>query len=278
MRRNEVMRRPFVPSEYTLELMRKAKERVAALPRKQISSPPPIVQSLPVNVEINKIAVVYIFAGNLGAKHWSNALRFINSYMRNPPGVDHSSVIVLNGAKVTEDIRKLFSVMPDPIFIEHDNSGWDIGGYQRAAREVDCDLMVFIGGTSYIKGPDWLKRMKESYLKHGHGIYGCMGNRGDPKVRVEPHIRTTGFWMHPALMNQFPYIVRRQDQRYEFEHGKSCLTGWVTNIKKLKAWVVTWDGEYLWEQWDAIPNGFHRGNQSGLLIGDRLTDPPFYPY
>jgi hypothetical protein len=40
--------------------------------------------------------------------------------------------------------------------------------------------------------------------------------------------------------------------------------------------VVTANGEYHWEDWDVIPNGFRQGDQSAILIRDRITDPPYY--
>jgi len=43
----------------------------------------------------------------------------------------------------------------------------DIGGYQLAARMIPADLMVFLGGTTYIKGQKWLERIVEAYEKHG---------------------------------------------------------------------------------------------------------------
>lgn len=220
------------------------------------------------------VAVVYVHVPK-DINHIKLGQRFAASYRQNPPGISSHTVIVCNGSNPTKHTHELFDFM-SPQYLIHDDSGWDIGAYQKAAREVPADLMVFFGGSTWFAKPGWLARMAESFIKHGNAIYGAMGNRGAGKV--QPHIRTTGFWLPPAILNRYPTIVTQRakfGQRYEFEHGKDCLTGWVTR-QGLKALVVSWDGEYEWADWDSIPNGFHKGDQSNLLVRDRLTDPPYY--
>lgn len=223
-----------------------------------------------------KVAIVYIYAGGLGHQYavWTN--RFLESYHNNPPGMDHSSIVVLNGTKSSSELACLFSPLPKCFFLEHDNSGYDIGGFQFAARNFPCDLMVFFGSSTFYRRPGWLRRMVEAYEKHGPALYGAMGNRGDIKIKVWPHIRTTAFWMDPGLMNAFPHTITRREERHPFEHGPHCFTGWVVG-KGLKALVVTWKGEYEWANWDDDPEGFSRGRQRNLLAGDHLCEPPYYP-
>lgn len=220
-----------------------------------------------------KVAVVYVHVPG-DPHHIGLAQRFSIYFREQPPMYPHELIVVCNGSGPTAQTHQIFSGL-DARFIDHDDSGWDIGAYQKAASVVSADLMVFLGGTAYPQRSGWLARMVEAYQKHGVALYGCTANRGDGRVNVYPHIRTTGFWLPPSLMNQYPIRVSRQDQRYEFEHGRTCLTEWIKS-QGLKAWVVSKDGEYEWEHWDLVPNGFHRGDQSGLLIRDRVTDPPFY--
>lgn len=223
-----------------------------------------------------KIVVLYVLPVCAGERYFDYALRFIESYHTFPPMSDHYTVIVTNGGSADSNIRSIFGTMPNCSFIEHDNSGFDIGAYQSGAKRVQCDLMLFLGTSTYFKRPGWMKRIEESYQTHGNALYGVMGNMGDSKVNVYPHIRTTGFWMQPSTLNSYPTIVRNNHQRYEFEHGKNCLSEW-SKKKGLKRLVVTWSGEYEWSMWDSIPNGFHRGDQSNLLMGDHISEPPFYP-
>jgi hypothetical protein len=211
-----------------------------------------------------------------GAKYDDYAFRFLNSYHANPPGLQHETVVVLNGLNQSSAIACLFSPLQQCSFLNHDNSGFDIGAFQHAAREVPCDLMVFFGASTYFSRPGWLIRMATSFNQHGNAQYGAMGNRGNLTVGVWPHIRTTAFWMDPKLMNAYPTIVTTPGQRHPFEHGQGCFTDWVTK-QGLRSWVITWDRDSLWEQWNDDPEGYSRGGQSGLLAGDRMSEPPYYP-
>lgn len=220
--------------------------------------------------------VVYVFP-NTGA--FDNlARRFVADYQRFPPGeVEHAVVVVVNGGSIDKKCEDIFRPIGNCIFLPHDNSGFDIGGYQHAARTLGhmCDLMVFFGASTYLKGPNWLMRMAVSFLKHGPALYGVMGNQGDARVNVKPHIRTTGWWIPPSLLNKYPVVVSKPEQRHPFEHGPDCLTSWVY-AQGLKVFVVTWKEEVEWPNWDAIPNGFHRGDQSALLAGDHISEPPYF--
>lgn len=223
------------------------------------------------------VRIVYVYP-IIGNDHYLNlALRFIQTYHDNPAGYPHESIVVCNGGKPTDETEFLFGGLENVKLLHHDNSGQDCGAYQHAARDsADADLMVFFGASTYLKGPNWLARMVQSFVKHGNGLYGVMGNRGVPGTTIHQHIRTTGFWIAPKLFNQYPLQVTDPSHRYAFEHGENGLTMWVKS-KGLTPWVVTWDGEYRWEQWDSFPNGYRRGDQSALLCGDRLTCPPMFP-
>jgi hypothetical protein len=222
------------------------------------------------------VAVVYVCpVARLGAQHFDYAARFVATWLQNPPEYAHSLFVVSNGGPPDAQTRALFALL-NANFIEHDDSGFDIGAYQCAARQVQADLMVFLGGSTYLRGPGWLNRAVSAFLKHGQGLYGVMGHTGDMRFNVQPHIRTTGFWMPPALMNRYPTVVRTPEARYPFEHGPNCLTTWVER-QNLRAWVVTWTDEYKMPEWGTIPNGYHVGDQSAMLMGDRLSEPPYHP-
>lgn len=223
-----------------------------------------------------KIVIVYIYAVVAG-RHFENyAMRFLESYHAFPPGVEHDTVVVLNGIKKNSESTCMFSSLPNLMFLEHDNSGYDIGGFQLAARTIPCDMIVFFGASTFFQRQGWLFRMRSAFVNHGNAQYGAMGNRGDQAVKVWPHIRTTAFWMAPTLMNSYPHIVTRGEERHPFEHGQNCFTNWVKR-QGLLSYVVTWTSELLWKDWDSDPNGFSRGNQSSLLAGDHLCERPYYP-
>lgn len=224
-----------------------------------------------------KVTIVYVYP-NIGSDHYLTlAARFLKTYHEHPAGFPHESLVVCNVHPPNEEVDLLFGSLENYRAMHHDNSGYDCGAYQHAARDnTSSDLMVFFGASAYLKGAGWLARMVESYMKMGPTLYGTMGNRGAPHIGVHPHIRTTSFWIPPALFNQYPHRVTDPSHRYPFEHGPDCLTSWVSR-QGLVPYVVSWSGIYRWELWDAFPNGYHRGNQSDMLAGDRNSEPPFYP-
>lgn len=223
-----------------------------------------------------RVAAVYVCpTPNHGPQHLANALRFADSYRKNPSAYPYDFYVVSNGGPPSDAVRGQF----DPLsakYIIHDDSGMDIGAYQVAAASVDCDLMIFLGGSTYFKGQNWVNRCVASWKLHGDGVYGTMCNTGDMRFDVYPHIRTTGFWMPPALMRAYPEKVRSPDRRYPFEHGQNCLTQWCAR-QGLKVMIVTWQHEYEQSQWHGIVNGFHNGDQSAMIMGDRLSEPPYWP-
>lgn len=222
-----------------------------------------------------KVVIVYVFPTCVGEHYLTSAVRFLTTYANFHPGMEHDTVIACNGGEPSTEEQYLFqAAMPNVKFMVRDNSGHDLGAFMQAAKENPCDLMVFFGATAYLRGTGWLVRMVQSFVKHGPGLYGTMGNRGDARVNVWPHIRTTSFWMPSALFAQYPVAIKTEN-RYIIEHGKECITSWVKK-KKLPVLVVSWDGEYPEPMWDNIRGGFHRDNQQGLLCGDRLSEPPYY--
>lgn len=225
-----------------------------------------------------KIIVVYVFP--VAPHYFDNAVRFVMTYNQHPPGIEHRLIIASNGGPPTDEMKAVIGLLnhPGPEVFIHDNTGYDIGAEQAAARTFPCDMMVFFGASGYLRGPNWLKRMADAFERHGPtALYGTTANNGDMGVGVYPHIRTTGYFLAPLMFNMYPLKVTRPEHRYPAEHGPNCLTEWFRKSGH-KALMVTWHHEYEWPFWASIYNGFQHGDQSELLCGDRMTDPPFYPY
>ena len=224
-----------------------------------------------------KVSIVYIFP-NGGANGYEElAFRFLQTYHEHPPGMDHESIIVCNGTPASEETKFYFGSLPNAIFLDHDGSGYDIGGFQAASRAHPADMMVFFGSTAYFKHAGWLVRMVQAFQTHGDTVYGVMGNQGQLNVGVYPHIRTTGFWLSSSLFNQYPVQVTRPEQRYAFEHGPDGLTSWAIKQGR-QPWIISMSaGDWVLQACDHIPDGFHQGTQENLLVGDRLSRPPYYP-
>lgn len=223
------------------------------------------------------IALIYVYAPHCGGEYsLAYPFRFLDTYHKFHPSVSHQTVVMCNSGSMPEPAAEaLLRTLPNCAFLIHDNSGYDIGAFQHAAREVSADLMLFFGSSAYFSAPRWLERVIEAYERHGDTLYGTMVNAGDARVEVWPHVRTTGFWLSPALMNAYPHRVTQPDQRFGFEHKRHCLTQWVRDQGRTP-WVVTTAGEYPPELWASFHAGFQQGRQDHLLIRDRYCDPPIY--
>jgi len=219
-----------------------------------------------------KIAMVYIYPLDGQGEHGVKAARFIDSYRRNPPGMAHDTVVVCNGGKASSETQQRFSFLPNVQLIEGNNRGKDIGGFLEAAKTVKADLMLFFGGAAYFRKPEWMVPVMRSYFRKGDTLYGACGHPGEGD-HIHPHIRTTGFWLRPELLTQYCPEGIDNDRRYEFEHGASCLTNWIKN-RGITPWVVTYAGEHSLHKCNEIPGGYHNGDQSNVVFGDRLTEPP----
>lgn len=220
------------------------------------------------------IAIVYVYPAG-----WTDkAAKFLATYEMFPPGGEHQSVVVCNGGPADDETRFLFGSLPNLTLLQHDNSGQDIGAFQLAAQVTPCDIMLFLGSHTYFRRGGWLHRVRATFKEYGDNLYGATGNQGDSRVNVYPHIRTTAMWCSPGLMNRCPLRVTDASQRYPFEHGPNGLTTWHLSQPLNRAMVCGWYGEWDVLNCDQMPGGFHRGDQSNLLIGDRLTCPPYHAY
>lgn len=215
------------------------------------------------------VTVVYVYPVNAVEYHdW--ALRFLDSYHRFPPGFAHSTVVVLNDGKVTPEIQCLFASLPGLVFLERDNSGYDIGAFIAAAKQYTADLIVCFGSHAYFWRQDWLARMVQARLKHGPGVYGA-----NTSFQEMPHLNTTAFWCDPGLLASYPWPVVSKQGRYSFEQDKRRPDRpfWVFVYSLGKpALFVTWDGEYEWWDWRKPPNIFRRGDQSNMLVNWKWSD------
>lgn len=223
-----------------------------------------------------KIVVVYIYPFN-GANGRDNfGKRFVDTYGKFPSGEEHELIVVSNGEAPNDQTQTLFSALSNVSFFQHDNSGYDIGGFQHVAREVQCDLMVFFSNTAYLRREGWLKRMVEAFQTHGDILYGSMSVPDNLGAGIWPHIRTTGFWMNPILLLRYPILIHTPEQRYPFEHGPDNLTMWCA--KNAGAVVATFNNIYGMDKWREVVDGYHWGEQKELLTGDRMSCPPWHPY
>lgn len=241
------LRRAVFGLRYRLELIRRF-----GRPRRDLTGVP-------------AVAVVYVYPVVGEPEHDVSARRFASSYREFPPLYDHSLHVIFNGGPPSAESIAVFDAI-EVQFHTRDNSGWDIGAFQWAARRIECDIMVCLGSNSHFKRAGWLRRMGEVFRERGDALYGASGS-----YECSPHIRTTAFWCNPELIRAYTKRVRTYEDRYEFEHGSSSITAH-TKALGLACWVVTWDGVYGESEWRTPPNIFRRGDQSNSIVRDRYFD------
>ena len=191
--------------------------------------------------------------------------RLVRSYVANPPGVDHKTILICQGGDADSEMLKSWSQLQCVTRFVRSGEGRDIGGYIDAAEAVDTDVMLCMGGNATVRRSGWMKRMEDAWLKHGPGFYGSLTS-----YQIRPHFNTSGFWLSPKLMMSYPHRVVTKDDRYEFEHGAGAL--WLRAHRQgLPTKLVTWDGEYDLPDWRIPPNISCRGDQSNCLTYFRVN-------
>lgn len=225
-----------------------------------------------------KISIVYNYPV-FGGDHDDYALRFALTYNAFPPGFKHDTVVICNGGKVTQTIKnhmECLGTFPGIRYFEHlSNSGKDIGGYQAVTRHVDGDWFVFFGGSAFFWKEGWLKAVADSVGKFGDTLYGTMVGKHSVVSKILPHMRSTCFWTTRDIMNRYPIKAVDNESRFEFEYRTNSITRWAVK-SGFRPKIVTWNSIYDMKEWDSIPDGFQKSDQSGLLFKERLACEPYY--
>lgn len=238
----------------------------------------PTFQSFDEVSQTLSIDAVYVHVMGSGL---SESRRFVDSVINHPPGLEINWTIACNSPSremPSDDVKEMFSRLGNVKYFSHDNSGWDIGAFQAYSKVCKSDLCLFFGSSAYCRKSDWAQKMVMAYRLNGpNAIYGVTGNMGNQSCGVSPHLRTTGFWCKPEILNQYPSTVTRPEERYPFEHGPQCLTVWAWS-QGYQVYVVETENIFSFPDWDNGPEGFHRGQQQHIIFGDRVTSPPYHPH
>lgn len=210
-----------------------------------------------------KIAVCYVYPLIEANRYFVLANRFADTYRYVPSGYEHELHVLKNGGNPNHAGMSAFSGVSH-IPHNYDNTGWDVGAFQKAAVEIPCDLLVCLGAPVHFHKPNWLAFMAEAYIQNGPALYGCWAY-----LSPNWHVRTTCFWCPPELLNAYPIDVgSSRRSRYDFEHGNNSLTRFALKAG-LECLMVTRNGIFPFSQWqDHAP-----GVEESLVLDQHIHRP-----
>lgn len=221
------------------------------------------------------VAVVHLIRGGNPVRFLD---RFLESYDSNTAGVAHELVFLLkgiSGAALIQTREELQRRYGQPLFIEIDDTGFDIGAYKHAAERIDQEFVVYLNSHSKIEADDWLAKLIRPFATHGGtGVVGATASweqldASTPFPNV--HVRTNGFAIR---RNDFLSIEAGPlDSKLacnRFEAGPRSMTRQLIE-RGQAAYVVGRDGRIFDEEAWPTSRTFRSGNQENLLISDNRT-------
>ncbi len=193
-----------------------------------------------------RIALIYVFPTVDNSKYIPAARKFVDSYVRHPPGVqDHELHVIINGEQSVnmEAVKRIFDPLA-PQFSYHNNWAKDLGAFVVSAQALPCDLLICCGAHVNFWAPGWLDVIARSYAEIGPAVYGAWAFQ-----EPAPHIRTTFWWTAPEILATYPHLT--EADRYSFEHGPKSIALWSRKMG-FEPFQVTWRGAYSMKHWHAI--------------------------
>ena len=198
--------------------------------------------------QIGSIGVIYLFR-NTCDNDVDSAERFIASYKKNFPFLNHNLHIVLKGQSLKNqqvdfinDLKCQIHHLPD--------DGFDIGAYIRIAHYVKDEVVIFLNTHSYICSDKWLEKLVNPFRDENVGLVGCTGSYESLSPISEefpphpnPHIRTNAFAVRREVfvdITKGVNIVTKHDALL-FESGSESMTNQI-KCMKLNVLVVDKNG------------------------------------
>lgn len=211
-------------------------------------------------------------------ENWKHAFaRFVASYQSFPAGIPHRLYVIYKGYRDAQHLAEgqtCFSVLTH-VPIQTDDGGFDIGCYQRVAREMSEEFVCFLNTKSEILSPDWLLKLAAHLDRPSVGLVGNSGSYESIRFKIptipgfpNPHIRTNAFLMRRALFSQIAdsFTIRTKDDGWRFECGADGLSRQLLR-RGLEILVVGRNGEpYGVSHWPVSKT--YRSVNATPLIGD----------
>jgi len=226
------------------------------------------------------IAVAYLARG--ADKDWLLSFeRFLNSYRRNPAGIEHSLYVIFKGFAHNTDLKKakaLFnSVHHKPVLLGDDSL--DIGAYIEWANLIEENLICVFNTASEILATDWLRKLAINLAMPNMGLVGATAsyeslNELDSAFTPFPniHIRSTAFMIDRKLFLSITEGLKITDKidAFHFESGPKSLTRQVL-AKGKEVLLVGRNGRGYSPKFWAVSDTFRQGVQKNLLVADNQT-------
>jgi hypothetical protein len=120
------------------------------------------------------IAVIHLVWAPLGIEPFRN---FIQSYIRQPAGIDHDLIVLFNGFSSDEETIEYKLLLKD---VEYSSlflidPCFDIAAYRIAASKFNHDFFCFLNSYSVILVNDWLVKLYNYASQLGVGLVGAAG-------------------------------------------------------------------------------------------------------
>ena len=253
---------------------------------------------------MSDICVVHLVRRKNGIEPFRS---FLESYLKNPAGIDHELLILYKGFSQKADIGPYEELLRD---VAHSSLsiadiGLDLRSYFIAAEKCSSKYCCFLNSFSIILDKDWLLKLYQHIRQPGVGLVGATGSWGSfcnaQVIKTEAtsyrnqfkralfkypkriltglyfltfpnhHIRTNGFMiMRETMLKIHRGKLLIKIQAYMLESGKYGMTKQMEWMG-FRPMVVGKDGKgYEKSEWN-ISNTFWRGAQENLLISDNQT-------
>ncbi len=218
------------------------------------------------------IGVVYTARGSnerSGAPDWKARFpRFIKSYLKHPPGIDHKLYIFYKEFAGAPDLawaREQFAVLGNRVEILNHLGSKTTAGCTDVTGNVKEPLICPLNSSSEIMHDNWLKKLHDVYLLPMVGLVGCTGSRV-----ANLHIRDTAFLMdrlvYAAFASQFDWVDPSRAGALHFEHGGNNLTIQMMRAN-MKVFVVENNRAIEPNEWPHPTT--YQGNLHNVLVHDR---------
>lgn len=226
------------------------------------------------------IAVAYL--ARVKDSGWRHSFkRFVDSYMRCRPGINHKFYVLFKGLSDVRGYDNAISIFKSvnyiPIYLEDNH--FDIGAYMDWANAISEDIICVFNSNSELLCNDWLKKLSLALTIQNVGLVGATASyeslyilyKNFPKF-PNPHIRSNAFMIDRELFCRITNGLKIDSKMdaHGFESGAESMTRKVLR-EGLRCMLVGSNGRaYSIMRWPTSGT-FRQGTQHNLMVADNQT-------